>query len=274
MSSPHRRSTAPAAAAAVLLCALCALGALGSDTAGARSSFNLISVDEEWAMRGALHQEASQQLRLVNDPPAVNYVNQLGRRIVDQTPLRGRRWDFFIVNDPAVNAFTLPGGLVYINRGLIEEASSLDELAGAMAHEIGHGNARHGTQLMTKAYGYNLVASLLLGRNAGRAKRLFAQLLGTGLLTHYSRDAEREADRLGVGYAYQAGFDPQGSARLFRELLRLQGRQPGRVGQFFASHPLTQERIVNAEATAAQYRPRPGLIHDTPVYHQLQARLR
>jgi predicted Zn-dependent protease len=265
MSSPRRRSIAPAALAAVLLCA---------GVAGARSSFNLISVDEEWAMRGALHQQASQQIRLVTDPPALNYVNQLGRRIAGQTPLRDRRWDFFIVDDPTVNAFNLPGGLVYVNRGLIEEASSLDELAGAMAHEIGHGNARHGTQLMTKSYGYNLVASLLLGRNAGRGKQLLAQLIGTGLLTHYGRDAEREADRLGVGYAYQAGFDPEGSARFFRELLRLQGRQPGRVGQFFASHPLTQERLANAEATAAQYRPRPGLIHDSPVYHQLQARLR
>jgi predicted Zn-dependent protease len=265
MISPRQRVLAPAALAAVLLYA---------GTAGARSSFNLISIDEEWAMRGALHQQAAQQLRFVNDPPAQSYINQLGRRIAAQTPLRDRPWDFFIVDDPAVNAFTLPGGLVYVNRGLIEEAASLDELAGAMAHEIGHGNARHGTRMMTRSYGYSLVASLLLGRNPGYGKQLLAQLIGTGLLTHHSRDAEREADSLGVGYAYQAGFDPGGSARFFRELLHVQSHRPGRVEQFFASHPLTEERIVNAEAAAARYPSRPGLIHDSPNFHRLQARLR
>jgi beta-barrel assembly-enhancing protease len=242
-------------------------------TAGAAQAagLNLVSLDQEWSMRGDLHTQVQQQARLVNDRAALQYLNQVGRRIAAQTPMGNLPWDFFIIDDPAVNAFNLPGGLVYVNRGLITEADSLDQLAGVLAHEIGHGAARHGTQLMTRSYGYNLLAGLLLGRDAGQGQRILAQLVGTGMLTRYSREAELEADRLGVGYASQAGYNPRGSVAFFQQLLQVRQRRPTRVEQFFSTHPLTEQRIDRVEAAAARY-PNRG-VHDTREFQKFRSRL-
>jgi len=235
------------------------------------AGLNLISLDQEWSMRNDLHAQVQQQARLVNDRASLQYLNQVGRRLAAQTPMGNRQWDFFIVDDPSVNAFNLPGGLVYVNRGLIAEADSLDQLAGVLAHEIGHGAARHGTQLMTRSYGYNLLAGLLLGRDAGQGQRLLAQLVGTGMLTRYSREAELEADRLGVDYAYKAGYNPRGSAEFFQQLLQMRQRRPTKVEQFFSTHPLTEQRIDRVEAAAARY-PNRGT-HDTRDFQRFRSRL-
>jgi predicted Zn-dependent protease len=235
------------------------------------AGLNLVSLDQEWSMRGDLHAQVQQQARLVNDRAALQYLNQVGRRIAAQTPMGNRPWDFFIVDDPSINAFNLPGGLVYVNRGLIAEADSLDQLAGVLAHEIGHGAARHGTQLMTRSYGYNLLAGLLLGRDAGQGQRLLAQLVGTGVLTRYSREAELEADRLGVDYAYKAGYNPRGSADFFQQMLQTRQRRPTKVEQFFSTHPLTEQRIDRVEAAAARY-PNRG-VHDTRDFQRFRSRL-
>ena len=260
------RSRTFQAATALLLVSLLGSGA-------AMAAFDIVSVNEEWNMRGQLHTEVAQKMPLVNDPAALDYINRLGRQIAAQTPYGNRRWDFFIVRDDAVNAFNLPGGLVYVNSGLIKEARTLDELTGAMAHEIGHGAARHGTQLMTKAYGYNLISRLAMGRNPGEIRRVVAGVLGNGILNHYSRNAERAADRLGVHYAYQSGFDPRGMLDLFADLQRLQARRPLKVEQFFSNHPLTQERIRNVSAEIATLPRNAALVRDRNDYQQFRARL-
>lgn len=247
------------------------LAVLLSAGAAQAAGFNLISLNQEWSMRNDLHAQVQQQYRLVNDRASLQYLNQVGRRIAAQTPMGNMPWDFFIVDDPSVNAFNLPGGLVYVNRGLIAEADSLDQLAGVLAHEIGHGAARHGTQLMTRSYGYNLLAGLLLGRNPSQTQQILAQVVGAGVLTNYSRDAEREADRLGVEYAYRAGYNPRGAADFFRQLLQLRQRRPTRVEQFFSSHPLTESRINAVESAAARYGNRGT--RDTRDFQRFRSRL-
>ena len=247
------------------------LAVLLSAGAAQAAGFNLVSLEQEWSMRNDLHAQVQQQYRLVNDRAALQYINQVGRRIAGQTPMGKLPWDFFIIDDPSINAFNLPGGLVYVNRGLIEEADTLDQLAGALAHEIGHGVARHGTQLMSRSYGYNLLAGLLLGQNPSQGQQILAQLVGTGALTRYSRNAELEADRLGVGFASRSGYNPRGSADLFRQLLQTRQRRPSRVEQFFSTHPLTEDRIARAEAEAARY-PNSGT-HDTRNFQQFRSRL-
>ena len=247
------------------------LAVLLSAGAAQAAGFNLVSLDQEWSMRNDLHAQVQQQYRLVNDRASLQYINQVGRRIAAQTPLGNRPWDFFIIDDPSVNAFNLPGGLVYVNRGLIAEADSLDQLAGVLAHEIGHGAARHGTQLMTRSYGYNLLAGLLLGRDAGQGQRLLAQLVGTGVLTRYSREAEFEADRTGVEYAYRAGYNPHGAADFFKQLLQTRQRRPTKVEQFFSTHPLTEDRIRDARNRAQQIGNRG--ITDEPQFQDVQRRV-
>ena len=268
-SSGQRRTTL---AAMTLLFAL----AYGCASTGVSEGggFNLVSLEEEWRMRDELHAQVTREMRLVNDRNAQSYINTVGRRIASQTPLGNRRWDFYLVQNDQVNAFNLPGGLVYVNAGLVREADTLDELASVMAHEIGHGASRHGTQLMTRAYGYNAIAGLLLGRNAGQTQQLLAQLVGTGILTDYSRDAENEADRLGVAYMYQAGYDPRGASSFMKELLGLRRSRPNAVSQFFSSHPLTEDRIRNIDAAIAKLPRKASLTHDTPNYQRFRSQLR
>ena len=258
-----RLSPFTAAMAVVMIAALgCA------STAGA--GFNLVSLDQEWGMRNDLRAQVAQQARVVDS----SYLNTVGRRIASQTPLGNRRWDFAVVQDGSVNAFNLPGGLVYVHSGLIAEADTLSELAGVLAHEIGHGAARHGTQLMTRAYGYNAIAGLLLGRNPSQGKQVVAQLLGTGILTDYSRDAELEADRLGVRYTYAAGYDPAGMVDFYGEMLDMRKRRPSKVEQFFSSHPLTEDRIRNIQAEASRMPRRASLTNDTNNFQRFRSQFR
>jgi predicted Zn-dependent protease len=125
---------------------------------------------------------------------------------------------------------------------------------------------------MTRAYGYNAIAALVLGRNPSLAQQVAAQVVGTGVMTNYSRAAENEADRLGVAYMYQAGYDPQGMGSFMRELLGLRKSKPSRVAQFFSSHPLTEERIRNIDAAISKLPRKASLTHDTRDYQRFRSR--
>jgi predicted Zn-dependent protease len=265
-SNPISRSRQARAAALVTL--LLTAGGCASTLGVREGGFNLVSVEQEWAMRDDLQAQVRREMRVVSD----DYLNTVGRRIAGRTALGNRRWDFYIVQNDAVNAFNLPGGLVYVNSGLLKEADTLDELASVLAHEVAHGGARHGTQLMTRAYGFNAVAALALGRNPGLAQQVAAQVVGTGVLTNYSRAAENEADRLGVAYMYQAGYNPQGASSFMRELLTLRKQRPGKVAQFFSSHPLTEDRVQNIDAAVAKLPRQASLTHDTREYQRLRSR--
>jgi predicted Zn-dependent protease len=255
---------------ALALASLIGCSSLGIEEGG----FNLISLDEEWAMRDDLRRQVETQKRVVRDAQANAYIERLGRQLVAKTALGNRPWDFGIVDEPTLNAFNLPGGLVYVHTGLIREADTLDQLAGVLAHEIGHGVARHGTQLMTRAYGLELLASIALGSDPSQAEQVLAQVVGTGVLNRYSREAEREADALGVRTAHSAGIDPRGLPDFFRTLQERRQRDPSEVEQFFASHPLDAERIRDTEALIAELPARRSLLDDTPEYQRFRSRFR
>jgi predicted Zn-dependent protease len=253
----------------VALCCGCA-SILNMEQGG----FNVISLDQEWAMRDDLMRQVQKEYRLIDDPTALSYVNEVGRRLVAQTDLRDRRWDFGIVDDASVNAFNLPGGLVYVNRGLVAEAASLDQFTAVMGHEIAHGVARHGTQLMTRSLGLDAIMGIVLGQDVSQTEQVLGSVVGGGILAKYGREAEREADRLGIRYMHAAGYDPRGAAAMFRKLLALRQGQPSKVEGFFSSHPLTEERIQSAEQQAAELSRTSSLVHDTPAYQDFRRRLR
>lgn len=267
MQTRARTATLLAAPIAVLTLGCAVLGTMQ------QGGFNLISLDDEWKMRDDLKQQVAKEYRLVNDSRAVAFINDLGRRIVAQTELKNRQWDFGIVDDPSVNAFNLPGGLVYVNRGLMTQADTLDQLAAVMAHEISHGVARHGTQMMTRAYGLDVITGIILGKDRSQTEEVLGSIVAGGALSKYSREAENEADRLGLGFMHAAGYDPRGAAAMFRKLLALRQREPSKVEGFFASHPLAEDRIANAEKLAAQLPRSASLIHDTREYQDLRSRL-
>jgi predicted Zn-dependent protease len=245
---------------------------LGSLTlGGCGTGFNLVSVDEEWQMGDQLEREVAQQVDVLDDATLTNYVNRIGQRIVAQTPLANRPWRFYVVDDPAINAFNVPGGLVYVHTGLIAAADNTAELAGVIAHEVAHGALRHGTERMTQAYGLNVAAAMLLGQDPGLAGQIAAQVAGGGAIAKFSRDAEREADLRGVRYMARAGYHPLGMATMFEELMADRQRRPGAVEQFFSTHPLTEDRIEDVRREAEKY-PTRGLTTTDGRYGSIRAR--
>lgn len=263
----YKRSTSLAVAlVSVMLAAGCGSG-------GGAGDFNLISIEEEWQLGAQLSQDIARQVRLSNDPTLHNYVNQMGQRIVAQTPEPFNRlpWQFHVVEDPSINAFAIPGGHVYVHTGLIAQADNAAELAGVMAHEISHITARHSTEQISRQYGLSVLAGVALGQNPGALAQIAAQILAGGTLARFSREAEREADELGIRAMAAAGYNPIGMATMFEELLENRQRQPGRVEQFFATHPLTEERVREARKRARQLGERGTL--DEPGFQEAKRRV-
>ncbi len=238
-----------------------------------RGDVNLISMEEEWQLGRQLEQDLNRELRLVNDGTANAYIERIGQQIVRQTELADVPWSFHIVDDPAINAFNTPGGNVYVNTGLILAADNVAQLVGVMSHEIAHGVARHGTERLTKAYGLNIGAGLLLGSDPSAYEQVLAQIAGTGAIAKFSRNDEREADELGVRYMYQAGYDPEGMAQMFEHLLEERQGRPGAVAQFFSTHPLTERRIRDVRRAANQLPGRSLTMQDGDLA-SIQRRLR
>jgi predicted Zn-dependent protease len=226
--------------------------ALGCGSGGGAGDFNLISIEDEWTLGNQLAQEVAKEVRLSNDPVLNDYVTSVGRRIIAQTPAPFNQlpWDFHVVVDPSVNAFAIPGGHVYVNTGLIATATNASELASVMAHEISHVVARHSTEQISRQYGLSIIAGLVLGQNPGQLTQIAAQIVATGAVARFSRDAEREADKLGIQFMAAAGFNPNGMVTMFEKLLAQQKSEPSRVEQFFSSHPLTEERVRDARSRA------------------------
>lgn len=241
-----------------LLCAATLAGCAGAGIN--KGDLSLISIDEEWQLGDQLAGDIAREKRLLRDPAIEEYVTRMGRTILAQatgdTPVASRPWTFHVIEDETLNAFNIPGGHVYLHSGLVAASGDYAELMGVMAHEVAHGLARHGVENLTKQYGISIVISLVLGQDPAAYQEILAQILAGGAIMKFSRGAESEADRLGVGYLYRAGIDPAGLADFFEKLLEVRGSRPGAIEQFFSSHPLTEDRIANVNALAASQPPK------------------
>ncbi|UFS70765.1 M48 family metallopeptidase [Geomonas sp. RF6] len=218
--------------------------------------FNLVSVDEEKQLGDKFAVEIEKQHQVVNDPEVQAYIDRVGKKLLTGVDKVQFPYTFKVVKDESVNAFAIPGGHTYVNTGLIKAADNENELAAVMAHEINHVVARHSTQQMTKQYGYELVAGLLLGQNQNQLAKLAADLFGKAGLLYYSRDMENQADYLGVQTMYKAGYDPKGMSTFFQKLQAQHSANPGKIAQFLSSHPQTGERIQNVNEEIAKLPPK------------------
>jgi len=251
-------------ARALLVPAALVLGGagLGCATTGVnKGDVNLVSVQEEWDLGNQLAADIAKQAKIVADPAVKAYVSTMGEKIVaaarHDSELAALPWTFDVIDDPQINAFNIPGGHVYLYSGLIAQARTYPEVMGVMAHEVSHGLARHGTENMTKQYGIAIVAGLVLGKNPAMYQELLANILANGAIMKFSRNAEREADDLGVHYLYEAGVNPQGIVDFFRVLMSMQQSRPSAIEQFFSSHPLTEDRIQDVSARIGALPPKP-----------------
>ncbi len=237
-----------------------------------------ISQKQEIQLGGEYASQINTQLPIVRDAEVVRAIATLGNSLAAVADMRGLTWHFAVVDSKEVNAFAVPGGWVYVNRGLIARAQSMDELAGVLGHEIGHVTRRHSVQQMQKSQqvGGGLLALCTLTKvcNTGAAQATI-DLGGTALFARFSRQDEAEADEDGVRTSVRAGVNPEGIPRMFRHLLAERRSDPGAVDAFFATHPLEEDRITATSRQIAAYAPSQlkGLRSDSDAFQQLKRRL-
>jgi predicted Zn-dependent protease len=239
-----------------------------------------VSQEQEVQMGAQYSQQINAQLPLVRDPETNRYINVLGDSIARVTSRADLDWQFYIVDDPSVNAFAVPGGFIYMNRGLIERAQTMNEVAGVLGHEIGHVTRRHSIKQMTKQQNANIgltLACTLTSVCNSQAAGAAIQVAGGAVFAKFSRQDEAEADAEGVRYVTRAGIDPRGIPSMFRILLNERETRPSSVSSFFATHPL-EERRITATQSQIQREVRPAVLssltRDTRNFHTFQARLR
>jgi len=239
------------------------------------TGLDFYSLDREIALGRQLSNEVEMSARLVTDPVVNEYINRIGQNLVRNSDARVP-FTIKILDTDEVNAFALPGGFFYVNSGLILAADDEAELAGVMAHEIAHVAARHATKNMTRAQIWN-IASIPLIFIGGPVAYVISEVASIAVPMTYlkfSRDAEREADLLGLEYDYAAGYDPHAFVEFF-EKLNLDGKKKhSALAKAFATHPMNADRIKAAQDEIRMYLPdRPEYVVDTSEFENVKARL-
>jgi predicted Zn-dependent protease len=231
----------------IALVASLSLVACATNPATGRTELNFYSEEEEINLGRQANDEILREFYVYDEKPELNeLVDTIGRRIADQSPRPNLPWTFTLLDTPMVNAMALPGGYVYVTRGILERMNSEDELAGVIGHEVAHVAARHSTHSMSTAsmaqIGVIAAAAILTeGRNFDEWATL--GLLGAGLLfTKYNRQQETEADLLGTKYMASTGYNPIGSENMLQGLKRL-GGTPNFLERYFMDHPDPAKRV-------------------------------
>ncbi|MGH7816529.1 MAG: M48 family metalloprotease [Candidatus Binatia bacterium] len=226
------------------------------------------SEDEETRISREFRREAKKQFKFTNHPEVERYIDRIGRRILAATGPLSFDYRFFVIDENQLNAFAVPGGSIYLFTGLIERAKSTDELAGVLGHEIVHVKARH----MARSSGpdaislLSLLSMALLARSGSGAQAagMVGQAVAATRQASYSRQLELESDTLGARYMAAAGFDPKGTIGFLKTMDQERALNPIDVPAYILSHPITQERVANAELVVKSLgptQPRP----DDPV---------
>lgn len=215
-----------------------------------------VSTQQEVELGANYASQINNQLPMVTDPEIVRYINQLGDSIAGLSDERNLDWHFYVVDSREVNAFAVPGGYIYVNRGLIERTTKMSQLAGVLGHEIGHVIERHSVKQMQKAQGANMgltLACVLTRVCESGATQAAVQLGGGALFASFSRQDESEADQVGIQYVTRAGIDPRGIPEMFRILIRERENQPSSgIDAWFRTHPMEEDRVASTERTIAR----------------------
>ncbi|HAX44162.1 MAG TPA: M48 family metalloprotease [Bryobacteraceae bacterium] len=218
-----------------------------------KPGWNLFSKQQDIQLGQEAAQQMEQQLAIVNNKDLTDYVNRVGQRLVREGQLEEYPYFFKVVQEDSINAFAFPGGPMYVHTGLMRAAENEAQLAGVLAHELSHVVLRHGTSQVSKAQGFQILAMIggaALGGNGSMAGTLAQLGIGVGLnsvMMKYSRNAERDADLLGMHAMARAGYNPIEMARFFEKLAAESGKQNKLVAAFFSSHPDPGSRVKSVE---------------------------
>lgn len=234
----------------VLLCLLTAQCARAQRTQF-KAGWNLYSPQEDINLGKQVAVDAEKQLPSCNAPKVDAYLAGLGSKLIAKLPTGGVEypWEFHCVNDKGINAFALPGGFVFVNRGAVEAADNEAQLAAVIAHELSHVALRHGTTEATKARaaqaGVEIIGAIFGGNAGGALLTELGRFSAGGVLLRYSRAAETQADVVGTQVLYDAGYDPRALAQFFEKIeADSKGQNPP---EFFSDHPNPEHRVERVE---------------------------
>lgn len=238
-----------------------------------------ISQQQEVELGAQQAQQVNAQLPIVQDPTVNRYLNIIGDSLARLTSRSDLDWHFYMVNTNDFNAFALPGGYIYVNRGVAERSDRLDQFASVIAHEIGHVVLRHSVKQMEQMNGANIgvsVACVLTSICNSGLGQAGIQVAGSAIFAKFSREDEAQADAAGVDELVRAGINPNGMPEMFQKLLAERQSSPGALDAWFADHPLEEDRIsATQQQIAAKY---PSTIirtlnSDSPAFQQFKQRV-
>jgi predicted Zn-dependent protease len=245
------------------------------------SAIQLVSVADEIAIGRQAQAQVRRETPELPDAAVRSYVARIGRTLAAHARSSGGDggarypYSFSIANYREINAFALPGGPVWVNRGAIEAARTEAQLAGVLAHEIAHISQRHAATQLSNAMMTNLGLSLLgalLGNSGGaNAANIAARYVASGAFLKFSRDDEREADRVGAGIMARAGWDPHGMIELMQTIREQERRDPSSVEVFFSNHPSPKDRVALLSQVVPK---RTAGKRDSPEFQSIRARLK
>jgi predicted Zn-dependent protease len=236
---------------------------------------NFYSIEKEIALGKQLSIEVQRQTKMLDDPIVGEYINRLTQNLARNSDVRFPV-TIKVIDDETINAFTLPGGFLFVNTGMIRLSESEAELASVLSHELGHVAARHYARQASREQLVNgaTIPLILLGGPIGMASRQIASAAVPMGMFKFSRDFETEADMLGIQYLYKSGYDPSASIDMFERVEAAETRHHGSVSQLFQTHPLTGDRIAKTQQNIQKMLPgRQEYVVNTSEYEEVRARL-
>lgn len=240
----------------------------------ALAGITLISVPQEIEIGREENAQVRKQIRELRDPRVTAYIARVGQRLARVAPGAKYPYSFQVADNREINAFSLPGGPVWINRGVMRAAGNESQVASVLAHEIAHIAQRHAADQMEKTllarWSLGVLGAMLGNVGGAGTAQAAGAMVANGVFLKFSRDDEREADAVGLHIMTMAGWDPRGMIELFEVLRREAKRDPSAVDVFFSTHPSPGDRI--AQLNAAMPRSRRG-VRDTAEFRTIKARL-
>lgn len=258
--------------AAVLLIAL-VFGCASSDQKRGTRHYNIVAVEDEWQLGAALAADIARQAQFVTDPQALTYLRTAGERLARQSTLSNLPWEFHIIVSPDVYAYAIPGGHIYITTGAFKSMRNASELAGLLAHVLGHAVDRQTTAALSSRFGLKELASAANGGNPGVYQQVLAQMLPTAQPPRFTAEEEKIANDSAVKWMQAGGDDPKGLVAMFQNLQAQQTANPAAVQKFFAAHPVSTETLADIQAQIGKLAKKAGLITDEPEFHAAQGRM-